>query len=150
MRRSDPPIDLQDIELARQIVRRDPSFHDTPHHPYEGAEAPAGIGRVCRGFCLQLTPVPSCDVEPTLELMTLRLAELVNASGNPQAETSNKVLIAQRGRERPKLCCYVLGVLSSRRGDHTYRRSFAPRCDRCAHTGTERLVHVQVTGVRYV
>jgi hypothetical protein len=99
---------------------------------------------VCRGFCLQLTPVPSCDVEPTLELMTLRLAELVNASGNPQAETSNKVLIAQRGRERPKLCCYVLGVLSSRRGGHTYRRSFAPRCDRCAHTGTERLVHVQV------
>ena len=41
MRRSDLPIDLQDIELARQIVRRDPSFHEKPHNLHEGAEAPA-------------------------------------------------------------------------------------------------------------
>jgi hypothetical protein len=41
MRRSDSAIDFEDIELARQIVRRDPSFHETPHHLYEGAEAPA-------------------------------------------------------------------------------------------------------------
>jgi len=41
MRRSNSSIDLEDIELAGQIVRRNPSFHETPHHLHEGAEAPA-------------------------------------------------------------------------------------------------------------
>jgi hypothetical protein len=51
-----------------------------PHYAKnERAEAPAGIGRVCRGFCLQLTPVPVAMFEATFELMTARLAELVNA-----------------------------------------------------------------------
>ena len=41
MRRSNSSIDLEDIELAGQIVRHDPSTHETPHHLHEGAEAPA-------------------------------------------------------------------------------------------------------------
>ena len=72
MRRSNSPIDLEDKELARQIVRRDPSFHDTPHHPYEGAEAPAGIGLYAGASALQLSH-HSCDGEATVELMTVRL-----------------------------------------------------------------------------
>ena len=41
MRRANSPIDLEDKELARQSVPRDQSFHETPHHLHEGAEAPA-------------------------------------------------------------------------------------------------------------
>jgi hypothetical protein len=45
----------------------------------EGAEAPAGSGSMSRGFCLeQLTP-SQLRVEAMVELMTARLAELVNA-----------------------------------------------------------------------
>ena len=46
----------------------------------EGAEASAGMGAQCRGFCLVATDPPdSCEVEAMAELMTVRLAELVNA-----------------------------------------------------------------------
>jgi len=45
----------------------------------EGAETPAGSGRVNRGFCLeQLTP-SQLQVEATVELMIGWLAEMVNA-----------------------------------------------------------------------
>jgi hypothetical protein len=46
---------------------------------------------MCRGLCLATTDPPhSCEVEAMVELMTVRLAELVNArmrrsDGNPQA-----------------------------------------------------------------
>jgi len=46
-------------------------------------QKPQREGGACRGFCLQLTPVPSCDVELALELMTVRLAELVNVRTEP-------------------------------------------------------------------
>jgi hypothetical protein len=57
MRRRDSPIDLEDKELARQIVRRDPSFHETPHHRslYGRSRSPSGSGVVCRGFRLATT-----------------------------------------------------------------------------------------------
>ena len=35
------------------------------------------------------------------------------------------------------------GVLSSRRGDDTYRRTFQSLCYGCAHTGTECLIHIE-------
>jgi len=39
------------------------------------------------------------------------------------------------------LCWEVSGVLSSRRGDDTYRRILQPRCYSCAHGGTECVIH---------
>jgi hypothetical protein len=46
----------------------------------KGAEAPAGSGSACRGLCLATTDPPhSCEVEAMVELMTVRLAELVSA-----------------------------------------------------------------------
>ena len=74
----------------------------------------------------------------------------VSRPGAIGPSTSNKFLIAQRGRERRKLRRDVFGVLSSRRGDDTNRRIFQSRRYGRAHTATERLVHVPVTGVRYV
>ena len=49
------------------------------HQRMRGAEAPAGIG-VCAGASAlqQLTP-DSCEIEAMAELMTVRLAKLVNA-----------------------------------------------------------------------
>src|SRR6516164_8054696 len=35
------------------------------------------------------------------------------------------------------------GVLSSRRRDDTYRRTFQSLCYGCAHTGTECLIHIE-------
>jgi hypothetical protein len=64
--------------------------------------------------------------------------------------TQLKVHCAQRGAWRPMLWCDVFGLLRSRRRDDADRRTFQSRCYGPAHTGTERLVHVQVTGVRYV
>src|SRR5215471_12117928 len=57
MRRSNSPIDLEDIELARQIIRRDPSFHETPHHLHERSRSPSGSRGMCRGFCLATDPL---------------------------------------------------------------------------------------------
>ena len=48
----------------------------------EGAEAPAGSGSASRGFCLgQLTP-SQLRVEAMVQLMTVRLAELVKRELN--------------------------------------------------------------------
>jgi hypothetical protein len=44
-----------------------------------GAEAPAGIGVCARASALQQLTPDSCEVEAMVELMTVRLAELVNA-----------------------------------------------------------------------
>ena len=41
----------------------------------------------------------------------------------------------------------VFGVFRSVRGDDASRRAFQPRCDGRKHAGTERLVHVKVTGL---
>ena len=78
MRRSNSPVDLEDIELARQIVRRDASFHETPHHLHEGAEAPAVVEGVMPRLLPATDPHPSCEGKAAVELMTARLAELVN------------------------------------------------------------------------
>jgi hypothetical protein len=48
------------------------------------------------------------------------------------------------------ICCNVFWISGSRRGDDANRRIFQSRCYGRAHTDTERLVHVKVTGVRYV
>jgi len=79
MRRSNSSIDLEDTELAGQIVRHDPSIHETPHHLHEGAEAPARTLGAGPGFCLTTDALTSCEVEAMVELMTVGLAELVNA-----------------------------------------------------------------------
>ena len=65
MRRSNSPIDLEDKELARQIVR---SFHEIPHHLYEGAEAPAVIEGVVPRLLPTTDPRPSCEGEATVVL----------------------------------------------------------------------------------
>ena len=73
MRRSDSAIDFEDIELARQIVRRDPRFHETLHYRSLGVEG------VVPRLLPTTDPRPSCEGKATVELMTARLAELVNA-----------------------------------------------------------------------
>ena len=46
----------------------------------EGSRSPSGNRGMCRGLCLATTDPPhSCGVEARAELMTVRLAELVNA-----------------------------------------------------------------------
>jgi hypothetical protein len=49
----------------------------------EGAEAPAGSGRYVPRLLPATDPRPSCEGKATVELMTVRLAELVNASEEP-------------------------------------------------------------------
>jgi len=50
-----------------------------------------------------------------------------------------------------RLCCWdVFGVLGSRRCDDTNRRILQARCYGHTHTGAESVVHIPVTGVRYV
>ena len=78
MRRANSPIDLEDKELARQSVPRDQSFHETPHHLHEGAEAPAVVEGVVPRLLPASDPHPSCEGKAAVELMTGRLAELVN------------------------------------------------------------------------
>ena len=58
---------MDDAGQARELRSRSPSE--------KGARAEASA--------LQPAPVPSCDAEPTLELMTVRLGELVNARMEP-------------------------------------------------------------------
>jgi hypothetical protein len=104
MRRSDSPIDFEDIELARQIVRRDPSFHETPHHLHERAKAPAVVEGVVPRLLPATDPRPSCKGKATVELMTVRLADLVNA---------------RMGTHRLDLCFMITRCLSAKkRGRH--------------------------------
>ena len=48
----------------------------------EGAEAPAGVGVCAEASALQLPP-SHCEGKATVEFMTVRLAELVNARMEP-------------------------------------------------------------------
>jgi len=48
------------------------------------------------------------------------------------------------------LCWDVFRLLGSWRGDDTNRRNFQPGLYGPAHSGTECVIHVEVTGVRYV
>jgi hypothetical protein len=49
-------------------------------HQREWSRSPSGNRGMCRGLCLATTDPPhSCEVEAMVELMTVRLAELVNA-----------------------------------------------------------------------
>jgi len=43
-------------------------------------------------------------------------------------------------------CGNVFWISGSRRGDDTSRRAFQPRCYGRIHAGTERRVHLEVTG----
>ena len=58
--------------------------------------------------------------------------------------------LALRGAYRPRLCRDVFGIFDAGRGDNANRRIFQPRIYGSAHTGTERRVHLEMTGVRYV
>jgi hypothetical protein len=58
----------------------------------EGAEAPAGVGEPCAGASAwqQLTPPHSCEVEAMVELITVRLADLVSARLSATNEPATK------------------------------------------------------------
>ena len=61
-----------------------------------------------------------------------------------------KVRIAGWGGWQSRLCWNVFRGFGSRRRDDTNRRTFQPGFYGHTHTGTERRVHVQVTGVSCV
>ena len=68
----------------------------------------------------------------------------------PMSTLLSMLHIALRRDQRPGLCWDVSGIFSSGRRDDTNRRTFEPRCYGHTHAGTECLVHVEVTGIRYV
>jgi hypothetical protein len=61
-----------------------------------------------------------------------------------------KVRIAGWRSWQPRLCWNVSRGLCSRRRDDAHRRTFQSCFYGRAHAGTERLIHVPVTGVSYV
>ena len=53
--------------------------------------------------------------------------------------------VAQGGGGQPRLCRNIFRGLRSRRGDDTYGRAFEPCFHGRVHSGTERLVHGEMS-----